>query len=319
VKQRAEAVQALLAGLRERGFLEVETPMLQQTHGGATARPFTTHINAYDLDLYLRIAPELFLKRLIVGGIEKVFEINRNFRNEGMDSTHNPEFTMLEFYQAYGDYNTGAALTCQLIQEATTAVFGSTIVPSKYGDIELGIEWPAITLYGAVSDVLGEEITPRTPLDLLRRYADARNIAWDPAWGAGKLIEQLFEALVERTLIQPTFVRDFPLETSPLVRQHRTDPLLTEKWDLIGFGMELGTGYSELIDPIEQRRRLTEQSLLAADGDTEAMQLDEDFLRALEYGMPPTAGVGIGIDRLLMAFTGKGIRETILFPMVKPV
>jgi lysyl-tRNA synthetase class 2 len=226
---------------------------------------------------------------------------------------------MLEFYEAYGDYNTGATLTRQLIQEATAAVFDSTVVPSKHGDVDLGGEWPTITLYGAVSDAVGEEITPRTPVEFLRKHADARDIARDPSWGACKLVEYLFEELVEHTLIQPTFVRDFPLETSPLTRQHRDDPLLTEKWDLIGFGMELGTCFSELIDPVEQRRRLTEQSLLAAGGDAEAMQLDEDFLRALEYGMPPAAGVGIGIDRLLMAFTGKGIRETILFPMVRPI
>ncbi|SNR28506.1 lysyl-tRNA synthetase, class II [Haloechinothrix alba] len=318
VTHRSHAVQALRNGLVQRGFVEVETPMLQQIHGGAAARPFTTHINAYDLDLYLRIAPELFLKRLVVGGIERVFEINRNFRNEGADSTHNPEFTMLEFYQAYGDYATGARLTRELIQEATRAVFGDTVVPTSHGEMDLSGEWPWVSLYGSVSEALGEEITPRSPVELLRKHADSRDVSWDPAWGQGKLTEQLFEELVERDLHQPTFVCDFPKETSPLTRQHRDDPLLTEKWDLIGFGMELGTGYSELVDPVEQRNRLTEQSLLAAGGDPEAMQLDEDFLRALEYGMPPSAGVGIGIDRLLMGFTGKGIRETILFPMVKP-
>ncbi|NIJ11021.1 lysyl-tRNA synthetase class 2 [Saccharomonospora amisosensis] len=318
-RQRATAVQAIRSVLLERDFLEVETPMLHSVHGGATARPFTTHINAYDLDLYLRIAPELYLKRLVVGGLERVFEINRSFRNEGADSSHNPEFTMLEWYQAYGDYNTGAVLTRELVQQAAIAVFGDTVVRSpRHGEVDLGGEWPAITLYGSVSEALGEEVTPRTPVEILRKYADAREIAWSPAWGQGKLVEELFEALVEHTLIQPTFVRDYPLETSPLTRQHRDDPLLTEKWDLIGFGLELGTCFSELIDPVEQRRRLTEQSLLAAGGDPEAMQLDEDFLRALEYGMPPTAGAGLGIDRLLMGFTGKGIRETILFPMVKP-
>ncbi|MFR9731535.1 bifunctional lysylphosphatidylglycerol synthetase/lysine--tRNA ligase LysX [Saccharopolyspora sp. MS10] len=319
VHQRGKAVQALRSVLLERDYLEVETPMLQQVHGGATARPFTTHINAYDLDLYLRIAPELFLKRLVVGGVEKVFEINRNFRNEGADSTHNPEFTMLEFYEAYGDYDTAAELTAELIRQAARAVFGDFVVRHpEHGDIDLGGEWPSITLYGSVSDALGAEITPRTPVATLRELADGKGIAWDPSWGPGKLVEHLFEELVEHSLIRPTFVRDFPLETSPLTRQHREDPLLTEKWDLIGFGMELGTGFSELVDPVEQRRRLTEQSMLAAGGDAEAMQLDEDFLRALEYGMPPTGGVGIGIDRMLMAFTGKGIRETILFPMVKP-
>ncbi|WP_017593248.1 bifunctional lysylphosphatidylglycerol synthetase/lysine--tRNA ligase LysX [Nocardiopsis potens] len=320
VRRRSAAIKSVRDTLDRRGYIEVETPMLQRVHGGATARPFTTHINAYDLDLYLRIAPELYLKRLVVGGIEKVFEINRNFRNEGADSTHNPEFTMLEFYQAYADYNDMAELTRELIQDAARAAFGSTVVPRGGEDEEfdLGGEWPHVTLYGTVSEALGEEVTPRTPIDHVRKLADGRGVEWSPDWGQGKLVEHLFEELVEHTIVQPTFVRDFPVETSPLTRQHREDPLLTEKWDLIGFGMEMGTGYSELVDPVEERRRLTEQSLLAAGGDPEAMQLDEDFLRSLEYGMPPTGGVGVGIDRLLMAFTGKGIRDTILFPLVKP-
>ncbi|GLU47378.1 lysine--tRNA ligase [Nocardiopsis ansamitocini] len=318
VVSRAKAVRAVRDGLQDRGYIEVETPMLQQVHGGATARPFTTHINAYDLDLFLRIAPELYLKRMVVGGIEKVFEINRNFRNEGADSTHNPEFTMLEFYQAYADYNVMADITRDLIQEAAVAAFGTTVVERDGQEIDLGGDWPQVTLYGAVGEALGEEISTATPIETVRKLADARGIEWSPAWGQGKLVEHLFEELVEHTLVQPTFVRDYPLETSPLTRQHREDPLLTEKWDLIGFGMELGTGYSELVDPVEQRRRLTEQSLLASGGDPEAMQLDEDFLRALEYAMPPSGGVGMGIDRLLMAFTGKNIRETILFPLVKP-
>ncbi|MBX9391259.1 bifunctional lysylphosphatidylglycerol synthetase/lysine--tRNA ligase LysX [Streptomonospora nanhaiensis] len=318
VRSRSAAIRALRRGLDERGFLEVETPMLQRVHGGATARPFTTHINAYDLDLYLRIAPELYLKRLVVGGIEKVFEINRNFRNEGADSTHNPEFTMLEFYQAYGDYDSMADLTRELLQEAVRAVFGTTVVERDGREYDLGGTWGSVTLYGSVSQALGEEVTPRTPLESVRKLADARGVEWNPDWGQGKLVEHLFEELVEHTIQEPVFVRDYPVETSPLTRRHRDDPLLTEKWDLIGFGMELGTGYSELVDPVEQRRRLTEQSLMAAGGDPEAMQLDEDFLRALEYGMPPTGGVGVGIDRLLMALTGRNIRETILFPLVKP-
>jgi lysyl-tRNA synthetase, class II len=318
VRQRSAVIKSLREGLDSRGYLEVETPMLQTVHGGATARPFTTRINAYDLDLYLRIAPELYLKRLVVGGIEKVFEINRNFRNEGADSSHNPEFTMLEFYQAYADYTEMADLTQELIQQAAVAAFGSTVVPHGGEEFDIGGDWPRLTLHGLVSDAVGEEITSRTPVDHLRKFADARGIEYDPAWGPGKLVEHLFEELVERTLIRPTFVCDFPVETSPLTRGHRHDPLLTEKWDLIGFGLELGTGYSELVDPVEQRRRLTEQSLLAAGGDPEAMQLDEDFLQALEYAMPPTGGVGVGIERLLMGFTGKNIRETILFPLVKP-
>jgi lysyl-tRNA synthetase class 2 len=316
---RSATVRAVRDFWHEEGYLEVETPMLQPIHGGAAARPFKTHINAYDMELYLRIAIELYLKRLVVGGIEKVFEINRNFRNEGADSTHNPEFTMLETYGTYLDYNDMADLTQRMYQKAVVAALGTTVVVHEGQEIDLGLpEWPRITLYDAVSEAIGEEITPHTPIEAVRKHADTREIHWDAKWGQGKLVQELFEELVEHTLIQPTFVMDYPLETSPLTRQHRNEPLLTEKWDLIGFGTELGTAYSELIDPVEQRRRLTEQSLLAAGGDPEAMQLDEDFLRALEYAMPPTGGMGAGIDRMIMAFTGKNIRETILFPLVKP-
>ncbi len=316
---RSATVRAVRDFWHEEGYLEVETPMLQPIHGGAAARPFKTHINAYDMDLYLRIAIELYLKRLVVGGIEKVFEINRNFRNEGADSTHNPEFTMVEAYGTYLDYNDMADLTQRMYQKAVVAALGTTVVVHDGAEYDLGLaEWPRITLYGAVSEALGEEITPHTPIESVRKLADARDISWDPKWGQGKLVQEIFEELVEHTLVQPTFVMDYPVETSPLTRQHREEPLLTEKWDLIGFGTELGTAYSELVDPVEQRRRLTEQSLLAAGGDPEAMQLDEDFLRALEYAMPPTGGMGAGIDRMIMAFTGKGIRDTILFPLVKP-
>jgi lysyl-tRNA synthetase, class II len=316
---RSAVVRAIRDFWHGEGYLEVETPMLQPIHGGATARPFKTHINAYDMELYLRIAIELYLKRLVVGGIEKVFEISRNFRNEGADSTHNPEFTMLESYGTYLDYNDMADLTQRMIQSAVVAALGHSVVTYQGQEIDLGLEeWPRITLYGAVSDALGEEVTTETPLERVRQYADKHEIHWDAKWGQGKLVQEIFEALVEHTLIQPTFVMDYPLETSPLTRQHRDNPLLTEKWDLIGFGTELGTAFSELVDPVEQRRRLTEQSLLAAGGDPEAMQLDEDFLTALEYAMPPTGGMGLGVDRLVMAFTGKNIRETILFPLVKP-
>ncbi|RBQ14194.1 lysine--tRNA ligase [Spongiactinospora rosea] len=316
---RSDTVRAVRDFWHEEGYLEVETPMLQPIHGGATARPFKTHINAYGMDLYLRIAIELYLKRLVVGGIEKVFEINRNFRNEGADSTHNPEFSMLEAYGTYLDYNDMADLTQRMYQRAVVAALGTTVVRRDDTEIDLGGErWPRVTLYGAVSEALGEEVVPETPLEQVRKLADRREIHWDPKWGQGKLVQEIFEALVEHTLVQPTFVMDYPLETSPLTRHHRDNPLLTEKWDLIGFGTELGTAYSELVDPVEQRRRLVEQSLLAAGGDPEAMQLDEDFLIALEYAMPPTGGVGVGIDRMIMAFTGRNIRETILFPLVKP-
>ncbi|MFI9595794.1 bifunctional lysylphosphatidylglycerol synthetase/lysine--tRNA ligase LysX [Nonomuraea sp. NPDC052265] len=316
---RSATVRAVRDFWHEEGYLEVETPMLQPIHGGATARPFRTHINAYDMELYLRIAIELYLKRLVVGGVEKVFEINRNFRNEGADSTHNPEFTMLEAYGTYLDYNDIADLTQRMYQKAVVAALDTTVVVHDGVEIDLGLEkWPRIRLYDLVSDAVGEEITTETTLEELRRIADRREVHWDPKWGSGKLVQELFEALVEHTLVQPTFVMDYPLETSPLARLHRDNPLLTEKWDLIGFGTELGTGYSELNDPIDQRHRLVEQSLLAAGGDLEAMQLDEDFLQALEYAMPPTGGMGAGIDRMIMAFTGKNIRETILFPLVKP-
>ncbi|MEV3980538.1 bifunctional lysylphosphatidylglycerol synthetase/lysine--tRNA ligase LysX [Nonomuraea sp. NPDC049758] len=316
---RSATVRAVRDFWHEEGYLEVETPMLQPIHGGATARPFKTHINAYDMELYLRIAIELYLKRLVVGGVEKVFEINRNFRNEGADSTHNPEFTMLEAYGTYLDYNDIADLTQRMYQKAVVAALDTTVVVHDGVEIDLGMEkWPRVRLYDLVSDAVGEEITTETTLEELRKIADRREVHWDAKWGSGKLVQELFEALVEHTLVQPTFVMDYPLETSPLARLHRDNPLLTEKWDLIGFGTELGTGYSELNDPIDQRHRLVEQSLLAAGGDLEAMQLDEDFLQALEYAMPPTGGMGAGIDRMIMAFTGKNIRETILFPLVKP-
>lgn len=319
VRTRATAVRSLRESLHERGFLEVETPMLQLLHGGAAARPFVTHSNALNTDLYLRIAPELFLKRALVGGVDHVFEINRNFRNEGVDSSHSPEFAMLEAYQAYGDYDTIGELTRHLIQRAALAVGGSTVVTHADGrEFDLGGEWRSVTLFGSLSEALGEEVTVRTERARLVEYADKVDLAVDPKWGPGKLAEELFEELVVPGLLAPTFVRDYPEETSPLVRAHRSEPGLTEKWDLYVLGFELGTGYSELVDPVVQRERLVAQARLAARGDDEAMQLDEDFLRALEYGMPPSGGMGMGIDRLLMALTGLGIRETILFPLVRP-
>ncbi len=319
VRTRAAAVRSLRESLFRRDFLEVETPMLQLLHGGATARPFVTHSNALDIDLYLRIAPELFLKRAVVGGIERVFEINRNFRNEGMDSTHSPEFAMLEAYQAYADYNVMQQQVREWIQEAATAVSGSTVVKHYDGtELDLGGEWASVTLFGSLSAALGEEVTVRTDLPQLQRYAEKHDLSVDPKWSAGKLAEELFEHLVQPTLQAPTFVRDYPAETTPLTRAHREIPGLTEKWDLYVCGFELGTAYSELVDPVVQRERLVAQARLAAGGDAEAMALDEDFLRAMEYGMPPAGGMGMGIDRLLMTLTGLGIRETILFPLVRP-
>ncbi|MBW8484008.1 bifunctional lysylphosphatidylglycerol synthetase/lysine--tRNA ligase LysX [Actinomadura parmotrematis] len=318
LRMRGDAVAAVRDTLRDREYLEVETPMLQPVHGGATARPFTTRINAYNMQLYLRIAPELYLKRLLVGGVGKVFELNRNFRNEGVSQKHNPEFTMLEAYEPYGNYDTMATLTRDLVVAAARAALGTTVVVRDGVEYDLGEPWREITVYGSVSQALGEEVTPDTPLPAVHALAERVNLNFDPAWGQGRLVQELFEALVEEELKAPTFVRDYPAETSPLTRPHRKDPRLAEKWDLIVFGLELGTAYSELIDPILQRRRLTEQSLQAAGGDPEAMELDEDFLRALEYAMPPAGGMGMGIDRLLITLTGRSIRETIPFPLVRP-
>ncbi|MEU8121110.1 bifunctional lysylphosphatidylglycerol synthetase/lysine--tRNA ligase LysX [Spirillospora sp. NPDC049024] len=318
LRMRGDAVAAVRDGLRARGYLEVETPMLQPVHGGATARPFTTRINAYNMQLYLRIAPELYLKRLLVGGVGRVFELNRSFRNEGVSPRHNPEFTMLEAYEPYGDYDTMAELTRSLVVDAARAALGTTVVVRDGVEHDLAEPWQEITVYESVSKALGEEITPGTAPDRVRSLAERFGLNADPQWGQGKVVQELFEALVEEHLTAPTFVRDYPAETSPLTRPHRDDPRLAEKWDLIIFGLELGTAYSELIDPILQRQRLTEQSLQAAGGDPEAMELDEDFLRALEYAMPPAGGMGMGIDRLLITLTGRSIRETIPFPLVRP-
>jgi lysyl-tRNA synthetase class 2 len=319
MRTRAGVVRALRDSFHRRGYIEVETPMLQVLHGGAAARPFQTHMNAFDIDLYLRIAPELYLKRCVVGGIEKVFEINRNFRNEGADSSHSPEFAMIEAYQAYGSYDTMATLTRELIQEAATAVHGGTMVTLDGGEeYELGGAWREITLYGALSEALGEKVGPDTPMTRLAELAGKHDVAVLVHYGPGKLAEELFEHLVVPSLHAPTFVRDYPEETAPLTRAHRKTPGLAEKWDLYVRSFELATAYSELVDPVVQRERFAAQSLLAAKGDVEAMQLDEDFLRAMEYGMPPSGGMGMGLDRLLMAITGLGIRETILFPLVKP-
>jgi lysyl-tRNA synthetase class 2 len=318
-RARVKAIRAVRRTLEDLGFLEIETPILQTLHGGAAARPFQTHMNAFDQDLYLRIAPELFLKRAVAGGLERVFEIGRVFRNEGVDSSHAPEFTSLEVYQAYADYLTMADLTEQIVRAAALAVAGSLTVTLHDGArYDFGGEWPRLTLYGSLSQRLGEDITPATPVERLRAIARARGIQHPPGAGHGKLVEELFEELVGRHLFEPTFVLDFPVETSPLTRDHRSQPGLVEKWDLYVRGVELATAYSELIDPVIQRQRFAAQAAAGAAGDAEAMSLDEDFLAAMEYGLPPLGGMGLGIDRLLMATTGLGIRETILFPLVKP-
>lgn len=320
-RTRVNVVRALRNALERRGFLEVETPMLQTIHGGAAARPFVTRSNALDMDLFLRIAPELFLKRCVVGGLEKVFEINRNFRNEGADSTHSPEFAMLETYEAYGTYDDSATMTRELIQEVAHEAFGTLLVTLADGtEYDLGGEWTTVEMYPSLSESIGVEVTPETTVEELLALADrvGLEIPSDKGYGHGKLVEELWEHAYGDKLYAPTFVRDFPVETSPLTRQHRSKPGVTEKWDLYVRGFELATGYSELVDPVIQRERFVDQARLAAAGDDEAMVLDEDFLAAMEHGMPPTTGTGMGIDRLLMALTGSGIRETILFPIVRP-
>jgi len=318
VRTRATVLRSLRDTLDREGYLEVETPLLQPLHGGAAARPFATHLNAFDLPLYLRIATELYLKRLVVGGIERVYEIGRVFRNEGVDSTHSPEFTELEAYQAYGDYDTMAELTRSLVVDAAEAV-GATVVPDgRGGEIDLAGVWRRLPIHDAVSEAVGEEVTVDTPVEALRKLADRHDVAIQPGWEAGEVLLEVYEKLVEHTLLQPTFVTDYPTAVRPLARNHRTTNGLVEAWDLIIGGVELGVAYSELVDPVEQRRRLVEQSVKAAGGDAEAMQLDEDFLRALEYGAPPMGGMGMGVDRLIMLLTGRPIRETIAFPVLKP-
>ena len=317
VRARAAVNASLRSTFASQHYLEVETPMLQTMHGGASARPFITHSNAFDTELFLRIAPELFLKRAVVGGIDRVFEINRNFRNEGADSTHSPEFAMLEAYEAYGDYNRMADLTQELVQNAALAVAGQLVVTWADGtEYDLGGEWDRVSMYESAAAASGLDITPQTDFAYLAEHAERIGIKVEHPTH-GKLVEELWEHHVKVDLVRPTFVMDFPVDTSPLVRDHRTIPGVVEKWDLYIRGFELATGYSELVDPVIQRERFLEQAKLASKGDVEAMRLDEDFLRALEHGMPPTGGIGLGIDRLLMAITGLGIRETILFPLVK--
>ena len=291
---------------------------MQLVHGGAAARPFTTHINAFDIEMSLRIALELHLKRTMVGGADRVFEMGRVFRNEGIDSSHSAEFTMLEAYQSWGDQETIARLTRDIIVAAADAT-GSRQIETEAGVINLDGEWRWLPFFEGLSETLGREITVETPLEELQRIADEREVEYDPKWGAGKLAMELFGDLVEPGLLQPTFVHDYPSVAQPLARPHRTDPGKVEAWDLIIGGMERGTGFTELIDPVVQREVLVAQSLAAAAGDPEAMQLDEDFLEALEYGAPPMGGMGLGIDRLVMLLNpGTGIRETILYPLLRP-
>ena len=319
VRNRSKAVASLRHTFDAHDFLEVETPMLQTLHGGAAARPFTTHMNAFDLDLYLQ--------RCLVGGIDRVFEINRDFRNEGVDATHAPEFTMVEAYQAYGTYDSIGQLVKELVQQTAMDVYGSHKVTLLDGtEYDFGGEWKTISMYDSLSEALGEEIVPNggpehpgTSVEHLGEIADKLGVERDDVENHGKLVEHLWEHFYEDKLYEPTFVRDFPVETSPLVKGHRTKPGVVEKWDLYVRGFELATGYSELNDPIVQRERFVAQAKDALAGDEEACDIDEDFLEALGVGMPPAGGMGMGIDRLLIALTGATIRETITFPLVKPL
>ncbi|MEZ2372861.1 lysine--tRNA ligase [Arthrobacter sp. RCC_34] len=318
VYTRASITRSIRETLNRHGYVEVETPILNLVHGGASARPFETHLNAFDQKMTLRIATELYLKRAVVGGIERVYDMGRVFRNEGVDSTHSPEFTTLECYEAWADQFVMAERMKEIILDAADAIGAGRVIQTEAGEIDLGGEWAWLGVYPGLSSAVGQEITPDTTEEELRAIAEKHDVKIDPAWGAEKLVVELFGEIVEPTLLNPTFVYDYPPSAQPLARPHREDGRLIEAWDLIIGGMERGTAFSELIDPVIQRERLTEQSRLAAAGDDEAMQLDEDFLRALEYGAPPMGGIGLGVDRLVMLFTGAGIRETILFPLLKP-
>jgi lysyl-tRNA synthetase class 2 len=317
VRTKATALSAIRAVLDAQGYLEVETPVLQLIHGGAAARPFLTHLNAFDQAMSLRIALELNLKKAVVGGVDRVYEMGRIFRNEGVDSTHSPEFTMLEAYQAYGDQTTIAELMRDIYLGVADAL-GSRQVETASGAVDLDGPWRWLPVYEAVSEVVGETVTIDSDVETLSAYAAKHDVPLDPAWDKDKVFLELLGELVEPQLLQPTFLCDYPAIAQPLARPHRSKPGHIEAWDLIIGGVERGTGFSELVDPVVQREVLTAQSIRAAGGDPEAMQLDEDFLRALEYGAPPMGGLGLGIDRLVMFFTGASIRETILFPHLKP-
>lgn len=317
VRTRAAVTRSIRETLHDRGYIEVETPTLQLIHGGAAARPFTTHLNAFDIDMTLRIALELHLKRTMVGGADRVYEIGRIFRNEGIDSSHSAEFTMLEAYMSWGDQGTVARLIQDVVQASADAV-GSRQVETPKGTVDLDGEWPWLPVFPTLSEKLGEDVTVDTPLPELHRLADAHDVEYDPKWGEGKMVMELFAELIEPDLIQPTFVYDYPSIAQPLARQHRTDAGKVEAWDLIIGGLERGTGFTELVDPVIQREVLLAQSIKAAGGDPEAMQFDNDFIEALEYGVPPMGGLGLGVDRLIMLLTGVGIRETILYPLLRP-
>lgn len=315
---RSAVVDAVRTTLHREGFREMATPVLHQVHGGASARPFHTHLNAYHQDLSLRIAPELYLKRLLVAGSGPIFEVSRNFRNEGVDATHNPEFTSVEAYRPFADYDDMRVLTQHLVRDAARAATGGTVLELAGEAFDLDGEWPVIAVCDAVSAALGEVVAIDDAPDRLAALAEAVDVEVDPEWSAGRIIEELYGELVEPRTTAPTFYVDFPADTSPLTRPHRSLPGLVERWDLVVAGMEIGTAYTELTDPRIQRERLVRQSLAAAAGDVEAMEVDEAFLRALELGMPPSGGLGIGLDRLVMLLTGEQIRGVLSFPFTGP-
>ncbi len=318
VRTKAAVLAALRRTLDARGYLEVETPILQLTNGGAAARPFRTHLNAFDQEMLLRIALELDLKKAMIGGVDRVYEIGRTFRNEGLDSTHAAEFSMLEAYHAYGDIDTMKELVRALVLDAARAV-GRTVVPGRDGsEIDLEQPWRSASIWDLVSGALGEQVDVDTSVEALRKHADQGGVELQPHWNAGEIVLELYEKLCEHHVIAPTFVEDYPESVRPLAKPHRSRPGLVEAFDLMVNGVELSPAYSELNDPVIQRQRLVEQSLLAAAGDPEAMELDESFLTAMEFGMPPAGGMGMGVDRLVMLLTGAGIRETILFPLLRP-
>lgn len=317
-RKRSRLITSMRHFLDEIGLMEVETPILQPIHGGASARPFKTHHNTLDMPLYLRIANELYLKRLIVGGFDGVYEFGKMFRNEGMDATHNPEFTMVEFYVAYKDYYWMMETTEQLLEHAIQSVLGETTV--KVGDHVIDFKGPfrRLTMYDAIKEYTGVDISDLDE-DGLRKVAKEMHIEVEDSMGKGKLVDEIFGEKVEGHLIQPTFITDYPVEMSPLTKKHRDKEGLVERFELIVNGKELANAYTELNDPIDQRERFEDQLRLAKRGDDEAMALDEDFLRALEYGMPPTSGIGIGVDRLVMLLTGqKSIQEVLFFPQMRP-
>ncbi len=316
-RKRTQLVQTMRNFMNDRGYMEVETPILQPVYGGASAKPFVTHHNSLDMDLYLRIANELYLKRLIVGGFDGVYEFSKDFRNEGLSRFHNPEFTQVELYVAYKDYNWMMDFTEKMIEQVALDLHGSTTVTVGEHDIDFKAPWPRIPLLEAIEKETGKDLSGME-LDEMKKVAKELHIEIDESFGKGKIIDEIFGEYVESKLIQPTFITDYPIEMSPLTKKHRSKEGLVERFECICNGKEIANAYTELNDPIDQRERLEEQASLRAGGDDEAMTIDEDFIRALEYGMPPTAGIGIGIDRLAMIMTNSAsIRDVLFFPQMK--